>query len=168
MEIWIYFVYGITIKLTYNSCRLRSPIVASIRTSMLCINTGGLFLICTHLSHHISLSLLCRKESLLYCTKKGSLSHACGRKLLNLKLQLQIQSLTSIDHQTFSSELRYRFIWTSSGGCNFWWWNQADLTVSLWDINCPSLKKAAETEAATADPNFDQHGPSNLLFWTAL
>ena len=42
----------------------------------LCINTRGLFLIWTHSSHHISLSLLCRKESLLYCAEKGlSLTH---------------------------------------------------------------------------------------------
>ena len=33
MEIWIYFDYGIIIKMTYNSCRLRSPTVTSIQTS---------------------------------------------------------------------------------------------------------------------------------------
>jgi len=38
---------------------------------MLCINIGRLFLIWTHSSHHISLSLLCKKESLLYCAEKG-------------------------------------------------------------------------------------------------
>jgi len=66
-----YFDYGIIIKPTYNSCRLKSPIVASIQTPTLCINIGGLFLIWTHSSHHISLSLLHRKESLLYCAEKG-------------------------------------------------------------------------------------------------
>jgi len=55
-------------------------------------------------------------------------------------------------------------IWISSKGRNFWWWNQADPTVSLQDIDCPILKEAAETEVATANPNFDQRAPSNPLF----
>ena len=43
---------------------------------MLCINIRELFLICTHSSHHISLSLLRKNESLLYCAEMGlSLTH---------------------------------------------------------------------------------------------
>lgn len=64
MEIWIYFDYGIIIKPTYNSCRLRSPIVAFIHPPTLCINIRWLFLIWTHSSHHISLSLYCAEMSL--------------------------------------------------------------------------------------------------------
>ena len=77
MEIWNYFDYGIIIKLTYNSCRLRSPTVASIQTPMLCINIGGLFLIWTHSSHHISLSLYCAEKSLFSTAQKRVLPHTC-------------------------------------------------------------------------------------------
>jgi len=119
-----------------------------------CINIGGLFLICTHSSHRISLSTAQKRvSSLLH--RKGSLSHTWNQKLLKLKLQLEIQTLTNVDHQTSSSDLCCRFIWTSSKGCNFWWWNQVDLTDGLRDIDCPSLKEVADAEATTADPNFD-------------
>ena len=78
MEIWIYFDYGIIIKPTYNSCRLRSPTVASIHPPTLCINIRGLFLICTHSSHHISLSLYYADMSLFSIALKWvSLSHTC-------------------------------------------------------------------------------------------
>ena len=77
MEIRIYFDYGIIIKPTYISCRLRSPTVASIQTSTVVYKYRKTF---PHLhsliSSHLSLSLLRRKESLLYCAEKGlSLTH---------------------------------------------------------------------------------------------
>ena len=40
----------------------------------LCINTGGLFLICTHSSHHISLSTAQKRVSSI-AQKRVSLSH---------------------------------------------------------------------------------------------
>ncbi len=38
----------------------------------------------------------------------------------------------------------------------------------LQDIHCPSLKKIAETEAATAEVKIDLRGLEDLLIWTAL
>ena len=56
-----------------------------------------------------------------------------------------------------------RSIWISPESRNFWWWNQVNPTDGLQDIDRPSLKEAAETEAATAEVKFDQHGPEDLL-----
>jgi len=42
-------------------------------------------------------------------------------------------------------------------------WNQVNPTEFLQDIDCPSLKEAAETEAATAEVKFDLHGLEDLL-----
>ena len=67
-----------------------------------------------------------------------------------------------------SFELHNRFIWTSSESHNFFLWNQRNSTDSLQDIECPSLKEVAETEAATAEVKFDLHGPEDLLIWTTL
>ena len=153
MEIWIYFDYGIIIKPTYNSCRLRSPTVASIQTSIVVYKYRKTFpYLHSLISSHLSLSLLRRKEALLYCAEKR-LSLTRGRNLLSLNLQLQIQSLTSVDHHISSSELRCRSIWTSSEGQIFWWWNQANPTVGLQDINYPSFDDEA-TNAVAADLGF--------------
>ena len=38
----------------------------------------------------------------------------------------------------------------------------------LQDIHCPSLKEAAETEAATVEVNFHLRGLEYLLIWTTL
>ena len=99
MEIWIYFDYGIIIKPTYNSCRIRSPTVTSIQTSIVVYKYRRNF---PHLhsliSSHLSLSLLCRKEALFLLRRKRLFSHMCGRKDADLGLQLQIKSLTSADH----------------------------------------------------------------------
>ena len=73
MEIWIYFDYEIIIKPTYNSCRLRSPTVASIQTSTIVYKYKRNF---PHLhsliSSHLSLSLLHRKGSLPHTCEAGS------------------------------------------------------------------------------------------------
>ena len=77
MEIWIYFDYRIIIKTTYNSCRLRSPTVASIQTSTVVYK----YRITFHhfhwlISSHLSLSTAQKRvSSLLH--RKGSLSHTC-------------------------------------------------------------------------------------------
>ena len=64
----------------------------------LCINTRGLFLIWTHTSHHISLSLslLHRQEALLLLHRKGLFSHTCGRN------DAKFRAATSDDHHSLS------------------------------------------------------------------
>ncbi len=110
------------------------------------------------ISSHLSLSPTQKRGSSLL-RKKEILSHTCGRKLLNLKLQPQIQTLTSVDHHISSSELHCRSIWTSSEGHIFCWWNQVDPTVDLRDIVCPSFDDEAayanvvDLGFATADIN---------------
>ena len=79
MEIWIYFDYGIIIKPTYNSCRLRSPTVASIHPTNVVYKYKRTF---PHLdsliSSHLSLSLYCAEMSLFSTAQKWvSLSHTC-------------------------------------------------------------------------------------------
>ena len=77
MEIWIYFDYGIIIKLTYNSCRLKSPTVAFIQTSSFMYKYKRTF---PHLhsliSSHLSLSTAQKRVSSLL-RRKGSLSYTC-------------------------------------------------------------------------------------------
>ena len=103
--------------------------------------------------------------SLFSTAKKWvSLTHMWSQKLLNLKLQLQIQSLTRVDDQISSLELHCSSIWISSESHKFWWWNEVNPMNGLQDINYTSMKpETAETEAATVEVNIDLRGLEEIL-----